>query len=370
MGINEIYDLLKKYREHRCPPEEEERIARWYEQFDDDVENLPEVPEGKLEQLWFSIKRKIQVPWNRRVVVFYRYAVAIIILAMVGSSVIYFRGSGEPERQELTRQDILPAQGVAVLQLSDGREVPLNSTAIIQEQEGVVIKNDSSRVLDYTLATTKSEPLYNAITVPAGGEFRVLLSDGSSVRLNSCSALPYPVPFTGDVREVKLTGEAYFDVTKSDKPFIVKMADIDVRVLGTSFNVSVYNDENIVETALMEGKVKLTMQGCPSKPVYLTPSQKFIYSRSDRQGTISIMEGDTELAWKQGILAFSAEPLEEVFRKIERWYGVTMHYDKESLVNDNFTGQFKMISIQEMMNILRMHYNLKFKIENNDIYII
>ena len=91
MGINEIYDLLKKYREHRCTPEEEERIARWYEQFDDEVENLPEVPEGKLEQLWFFIKRKIYVPWTWRVVVFYRYAVAIIILAMLGSGVIYFQ---------------------------------------------------------------------------------------------------------------------------------------------------------------------------------------------------------------------------------------------------------------------------------------
>lgn len=150
------------------------------------------------------------MPWNRRVVVFYRYAVAIIILAMVGSSVIYFRGSGESERQELTRQDILPAQGVAVLQLSDGREVPLNSTAIIQEQEGVVIKNDSSRVLDYTLATTKSEPLYNTITVPAGGEFRVLLSDGSSVHLNSCSALTYPVPFTGGRARGEVNGRGLF----------------------------------------------------------------------------------------------------------------------------------------------------------------
>ena len=157
MGINEIYDLLKKYREHRCTPEEEERIARWYEQFDDEVENLPEVPEGKLEQLWFFIKRKIYVPWTWRVVVFYRYAVAIIILAMLGSGVIYFRGSDEPERQELTQQDILPAQGVAVLQLSDGREVPLNSTTIIQEQEGVVIKNDSSHVLDYTFEDNNTE---------------------------------------------------------------------------------------------------------------------------------------------------------------------------------------------------------------------
>lgn len=211
----------------------------------------------------------------------------------------------------------------------------------------------------------------NIVSVNKGQRAGITLPDGTIVHLNSESKLTYTPNFNGKLREVVLEGEAFFEVTPNkEKPFIVKTSVFDVEVLGTSFNVSVYNDENIVETALMEGKVKLTMQGCPSKPVYLTPSQKFIYSRSDRQGTISIMEGDTELAWKQGILAFSAEPLEEVFRKIERWYGVTMHYDKESLVNDNFTGQFKMISIQEMMNILRMHYNLKFKIENNDIYII
>lgn len=211
----------------------------------------------------------------------------------------------------------------------------------------------------------------NIVSVNKGQRAGITLPDGTIVHLNSESKLTYTPDFNGKLREVVLEGEAFFEVTPNkEKPFIVKTSVFNVEVLGTSFNVSVYNDENIVETALMEGKVKLTMQGCPSKPVYLTPSQKFIYSRSDRQGTISIMEGDTELAWKQGILAFSAEPLEEVFRKIERWYGVTMHYDKESLVNDNFTGQFKMISIQEMMNILRMHYNLKFKIENNDIYII
>ena len=211
----------------------------------------------------------------------------------------------------------------------------------------------------------------NIVSVNKGQRAGITLPDGTIVHLNSESKLTYTPDFNGKLREVVLEGEAFFEVTPNkEKPFIVKTSVFDVEVLGTSFNVSVYNDENIVETALMEGKVKLTMKGCPSKPVYLTPSQKFIYSRSDRQGTISIMEGDTELAWKQGILAFSAEPLEEVFRKIERWYGVTMHYDKESLVNDNFTGQFKMISIQEMMNILRMHYNLKFKIENNDIYII
>lgn len=208
-------------------------------------------------------------------------------------------------------------------------------------------------------------------SVNRGQRAGITLPDGTIVHLNSESKLTYTPEFNGKLREVSLEGEAFFEVTPNkEKPFIVKTSVFDVEVLGTSFNVSVYNDENIVETALIEGKVKLTMNGYPSKPVYLTPSQKFVYSRNEQKGNISIMEEDSELAWKQGILAFNAVPLTEVFKRMERWYGVTIHYDKENLVNDKFTGQFKLISIQEMMNILRIHYNLKFKIENNDIYII
>lgn len=134
----------------------------------------------------------------------------------------------------------------------------------------------------------------NIVSVNKGQRAGITLPDGTIVHLNSESKLTYTPDFNGKLREVVLEGEAFFEVTPNkEKPFIVKTSVFDVEVLGTSFNVSVYNDENIVETALMEGKVKLTMQGCPSKPVYLTPSQKFIYSRSDRQGTISIMEGDT-----------------------------------------------------------------------------
>lgn len=211
----------------------------------------------------------------------------------------------------------------------------------------------------------------NIVSVNSGQRAGITLPDGTIVHLNSESKLTYTPDFNGKLREVTLEGEGFFEVTPNkEKPFIVKTSVFDVEVLGTSFNVSVYNDENIVETALIEGKVKLTMNKCPSKPVYLTPSQKFVYSRNDRKGSISIMEEDSELAWKQGILAFNAVPLTEVFRRIERWYGVTIHYDRDTIVNDKFTGQFKMISIQEMMNILRMHYNLKFKIEDKDIYII
>lgn len=211
----------------------------------------------------------------------------------------------------------------------------------------------------------------NIVSVNKGQRAGITLPDGTIVYLNSESRLTYTPEFNDKMREVTLEGEAFFDVTPDKrKPFVVKTSVFDVEVLGTSFNVSVYEDDNVVETALVEGKVKLTMNRSASKPVYLTPSQKFVYARNERRGQISIMEEDSELAWRQGILVFNDEPLEEVFKKIERWYGVTIHYDKHTLVNDNFTGQFKLISVQEMMNILRMHYNLKFKIEKNDIYII
>lgn len=371
MGINEIYDLLKKYREHQCTPEEEEQIIQWYEQFDDEIEKLPEIPEGKREQLWFSIKCKIQIPWKLRMVMFYRYAAAIIILAMVGSGGIYFWGSREPgwQGQVLVQQEILPAQGVAVLQLSDGREVALNSTTIIKEQEGVIIKNDSSQVLNYTLTTAKSKPLYNTITVPAGGEFSVLLSDGSSVHLNSCSSLTYPVPFMGEVREVRLSGEAYFDVTKSDKPFIVKMEDIDVRVLGTSFNLSDYTTDQNVSVTLVRGKVAVCNHQL-QQDFNITPGMRFEYNRGNHR--VKMVEVDPELyiSWMKGKFRFEDMRLEDIMITLTRWYDCTVTYSDNALRDLRFTGAAeKDRPASYLLELIEMITEVKFQIDGKHILI-
>ena len=369
MGINEIYDLLKKYRERQCTLEEEEQIVRWYEQFDDEVEKLPEIPEGKREQLWFSIKRKIQTPWKLRMVMFYRYTAAIIILAMIGSVGIYFGGAREQERQVPVRQEILPAQGVAVLQLSDGREVALSSTTVIKDQEGVIIENDSSKVLNYTLTTVKSEPLYNTITVPAGGEFSVLLSDGSSVHLNSCSSLTYPVPFMGDVREVKLSGEAYFDVTKSDRPFIVKMEDIDVRVLGTSFNLSGYTTDQNVSVTLVSGKVAIRDHQL-QRDFNVTPGMRFEYNRESQQ--VKMWEVDPELyiSWMKGKFRFEDMRLEDIMVTLNRWYDCTITYSDNTLRDLRFTGAAeKDRPASYLLELIEMITEVKFQIDGKHILI-
>ncbi len=370
MSTNEIYDLLKRFREHQCTPEEEEQVIRWYEQFNDEAENLPEVPKGKLEQLWFSIRRKINASsGRRRTVVFYRYAVAVAMLLVVGAGVIYLRDTKEQDQVVLAKQDILPAKGVPVLRLSNGQEVSLDKVAVIQDQAGVVIKNDSLQILDYTLTEGKSEPVYNTISVPEGGEYQVLLSDGSSVRLNSCSSLTYPVPFSGDAREVKLTGEAYFDVTKSDKPFIVKTADIDVRVLGTSFNLSDYTTDREASVTLVQGRVAVREHG-DEEEIHITPGTRFEYNRETNQ--TSVEEVDTELyvSWMKGVFKFEDMRLEDIMTKLNRWYDCTVTYSDDALRDLRFTGAAeKDRSAGYILELIESITDVKFEIDGKNILI-
>ena len=217
----------------------------------------------------------------------------------------------------------------------------------------MVIKNDSSHVLDYTLATAKSEPLYNTITVPAGGEFRVLLSDGSSVCLNSCSALTYPVPFTGDVREVKLTGEAYFDVTKSDKPFIVKMADIDVRVLGTSFNLSGYTTNHQLQ-----------------QDFNITPGMRFEYNRENHQVKMTEVDPELYISWMKGKFRFEDMRLEDIMVTLNRWYDCTVSYSDDALRDLRFTGAAeKDRSASYLLELIEMITEVKFQVDGKHILI-
>ena len=365
MGTKEIYDLLKRYREHQCTPEEEEQVMRWYDQFNDDVENLPEIPEGKLAQLWYFIHRRISnITQKRRVLVFSRYAAVIAILFIVGAGVFYFNETRKQEQPGLAKQDILPARGIAVLRLSDGREVPLDKVFVIRDKEGAMIKNDSLQILDYTLAEKRSELLYNTITVPAGGEYRVLLSDGSSVRLNSCSALTYPVAFAGDVREVKLTGEAYFDVkTNSGKPFIVSTAAGDVKVLGTAFDVEVYDTTRIVAT-LERGAISYVHESQPE--IVLRPGEQLAYKLGNDQPRVSKVNTRLYTAWKDHLFCFEEQRLSEIMTILARWYDLKVRFMSEELKSVELSGTLdKYADVSQLLRLFELGTNVKFEIEGN-----
>ena len=223
--------------------------------------------------------------------------------------------------------------------------------------------------MNYTLTTVKSEPLYNTITVPAGGEFSVLLSDGSSVHLNSCSSLTYPVPFMGDVREVKLSGEAYFDVTKSDRPFIVKMEDIDVRVLGTSFNLSGYTTDQNVSVTLVSGKVAIRDHQL-QRDFNVTPGMRFEYNRESQQ--VKMWEVDPELyiSWMKGKFRFEDMRLEDIMVTLNRWYDCTITYSDNTLRDLRFTGAAeKDRPASYLLELIEMITEVKFQIDGKHILI-
>lgn len=370
MRKNEINDLLKKYREHHCTLEEEERILRWYEQFDDEVDNMPEIPKGKLEQLWYPIRRRISaVSGKHRRIVFYRYAVAAVLLVAVGTGILYYQKVKEPELPVLAKQDILPARGVATLRLSDGREVLLNHESVIQDREGMLIRNDTLQLLDYTSIDKGTELLYNTISVPVGGEYQVLLADGSSVRLNSCSSLTYPVTFSGEVREVELTGEAFFDVTKSDKPFIVKTADMDVRVLGTSFNVSNYTTDEEAFLVLVSGHVNVK-EHKNQQEFNILPGSRFAYDRENNQASVEKVDPELYVSWMMGIFRFEDMRLDDIMSKLSRWYDCNVTYTDDALRDLRFTGAAeKDRSVSYLLSLIETITDVKFEIDGKHILI-
>ena len=254
-----LLNLLKKYHQGRCSTEELEQLNGWYDAFDVQVDQIPSVPEEKLEMLLKNIEHRIdsrEKKRRRRLLFTYSIAgIAASVLLILGG-IRYFTFPIFDTTDKV--QAIRPGQRHTQLLLSDGSMVRLDGGSLVREVDGTLLKNDSSYVLDYSALKVRSNRnIYNTIRVPIGGEYNLRLADGTQVWMNSGSSLKFPVNFRGDRREVVLNGEAYFNVTKSSVPFIVKTSEMDIKVLGTSFNVSVYEDDGTVIATLVSGSVEV-----------------------------------------------------------------------------------------------------------------
>ena len=372
MEVDDIYKLLEKYRENQCTPEEREQIERWYKMFDESVERLPQVPEGKLEQLWYTIENRINNSTKtRRLRVVLRYVAVVAMLVSVSLTYYLLSTHDEKSSVSVAQQGFLPVKGVPVLELSDGRQLVLTTAETIFEHEGQMIKNDSTKILDYTLVKKGKEesPVYNIIKVPVGGEYQILLADGTKVYLNSCSSLRYPVPFTGERREVELTGEAYFEVTKDDKPFVVKTSEVDIKVLGTSFNVSNYQDDEVITTTLVEGTV--IVRDCNEGKEYrITPGKTLSFDKNSEQ--VNLREDDVELytSWMQGKFVFEDMCLEDIMRKLNRWYDCKIIYADEALRYLRFSGAAgKDRSAKYLLEMIEVVTDVKFEVSGSTILV-
>ncbi|RHR77736.1 FecR family protein [Odoribacter sp. AF15-53] len=212
-----------------------------------------------------------------------------------------------------------------------------------------------------------AEVHYNILRIPRGGEYSITLSDGTVVYMNSESELRYPVKFVGNERKVFLSGEAYFDVTSDkDHPFLVELKKSVVKVLGTSFDIRAYEDEDVVMTTLVRGKVAF-LSG--DKKVILNPGEQGIL---DQTGEMEKRGVDTYLytAWKEGVFAFQQERLEEIMKIVSRWYNVNVFWENESQKEVTFTGKMRRYDdFSKIVTMLEMTGNTEFEIKGNNIFI-
>ena len=262
---------------------------------------------------------------------------------------------------------IIPAgEKKATLTLADGTEVHVEEiTAQVLQEKGMNIEYRNGEIVYHKSEEKTTEVVYNKLEVPRGGECMIKLDDGTKVWVNAETKLKYPVAFVGDRREVVLEGEAFFDVAKNEKPFIVKTSFGDVRVLGTAFGISAYASEPESYTTLVRGKVSVEREGI--KPVVILPGEQVV---TFKDGKMIKQEVDVEefVGWKDGIYVFKEKSLGEIMKTLERWYNISVDFQDKSLVDLPFTGNLKRYDdINVFFDALTRTGDMKYRVEGNQV---
>lgn len=331
---------------------------------------------GKWEKItpdaaWKRIveKRKIQVPVRKRHAPFWGIAAVMLLLISIAASVLFV--SSEKDQPEQIVEVIKSGEAKAQLILASGKKIELGSYMPEKIQElGAVINGDTA-----LLVYQKNEQLadagmkYNKLIIPRGGEYRLQLSDGSVVFLNSDSRLKYPVVFSQEKREVYLEGEAYFEVSPDENhPFVVHTSGLSVNVLGTGFNVMAYRNEERAEVTLVHGKVRVKSAGGNA---VLRPDEQLVYHYSTNNQTIHQVMASKYVSWTEGVLAFDGMSLEELTNKLSRWYDVEFFFTSEQLKTLKFTGAFmKYNDIQYVLSLIGETTDVRFILKNRTVSVI
>jgi ferric-dicitrate binding protein FerR (iron transport regulator) len=286
---------------------------------------------------------------------------AAVVFLLLGTGVYYW--SQQKPRTEVTlMSDIAPGTNKAVLTLADGSKVMLDSAGNQVVQQGATAIRQQGSSLQYDSKGNGATVAYNTLSTPRGGQFQVVLPDGTKVWLNAASAIRYPTFFSGAERLVELTGEAYFEVTQSaNMPFRVKInATNTIEVLGTSFNVNAYTEEDYIRTTLLEGAVRVSSGG---KKMTLKPGEQA--QSSAKQPFVKVLEHadiSKAIAWKNGLFNFQDVRLEEVMRQLSRWYDIEVVYEK-GVPDLEFIGEIeRSLPLSEVLKGLRMS-GVNFRLE-------
>ncbi|WP_276347641.1 FecR family protein [Daejeonella sp. JGW-45] len=367
MNKDEAQDLLKRYANNQCTPEERILVERWYlkESDEPDSDRADDDLSRYEDEIWLGTLKKAGLPPERsKFRLYVKLASAAAVLLFIGFGAYFLRLPEESVVQKVDRvSDLLPGGKKAVLTLSDGSRIILDdiSNGRLAVQGNITISKSSDGQIIYDASgalQSAPEQGYNTISTPRGGEYQVILPDGSKVWLNSASSIYFPTTFSDEHRSVTLTGEAYFEVAKNPgRPFKVSANGMEVSVLGTHFNLMAYDDEASVKATLLEGSIRVSSGR--SSALVKPGEQAEMHAKN-----ISVNQTDVEqaVAWKNGYFYFRNTDIKSVMRQLSRWYDVEVEYAGDT-PETVFSGKmYRNVNASKLLDILS-YFKVNFRLE-------
>lgn len=325
----------------------------------------------------FSVRKPLNERFRFLKAASLKYAAVFILL--IGAGIFFWYNSRKTiEKISATsvlhaQADILPGGNKATLTLSDGTIITLDKSingTIARQGNTSIIKTGDGQI-SYTVngAVLHGKPMLNTMITPRGGQYKLMLPDGTQVWLDSESSITYPAVFTGNERNVRVTGQAYFEVAKNmNCPFFVNLSDgVKIRVIGTHFNICAIDEEPVIKTTLLEGSIKLIFE---NNETIIQPGQQAQINSGNHDIKIATnVDIDEVVAWKDGLFSFINSDIQTIMKQCSRWYDVDVNYQ------GNIPYQFvatisRDVPISKLLKILEMTDRVHFKINGKKITVM
>lgn len=362
-------ELLNRYNTGNCTPGEEIQIEAWFNTYANTVADVEHPDNMELigQEIWaklpatgVAVKRKL---WPKFA------AAAAIILVLFGLFKLYNRDSIQEHLVQNQKEQITPGTFGATLTLANGKQINLSQlkNGVFEQEAGVKITKTAKGELVYQVKNeADNTSRTNTLTTAKGETFKVELPDGSSVWLNAASSLTYTTNLANaEVRKVKLSGEAYFKVAHdSEHPFVVSTHGHDIKVLGTEFNVSSYENDDEEITTLVQGKISMNTN---RDKVILVPGEKGTVCNGSIEKATANIEAAT--GWKNNEFVFASQDIRSIMKLISRWYDVNIIYEGD-IPSEKISGSISRFSdIHSVLNILQATGTVKIKTIGNRVVV-
>ncbi|GGM89349.1 iron dicitrate transporter FecR [Dyadobacter beijingensis] len=361
-------------------------MAEAWDTFSGQRDIFPEEQSERMLQNVLAQRPEPSVDWEEHahsspepVFLWRRISIAVSALLALGIGLYYYKQQSITVTEKavasvIINNDIQPGGNKALLTLSDGKTIELDhvSKGVLTRQGDVsVIKTGDGQLAYRVSKEAKSARIgYNILKTPRGGQYHLVLPDGSKVWLNAASSIRYPTAFDDVARRVEINGEAYFEINKvTDKstaaprrvPFIVKVNDVEVEVLGTHFNINAYGDAGGIKTTLLEGSVRIRKGNRKS---LLRPGQQANVARQSAAIQVKEVDVRQSVAWKEGYFRFEKAGLAEIMGELTKWYDVEVHYEGK-LPDRKFSGEIPrsatLSQVLEILEISKVHLDIAEK---------